>query len=256
MQTGMNENLLRILTDFLHARKAYVRINKHKGPTFDLLAGVPQGDVLSPTLFLLVGNDFPASTQDRHRRNFCMQYADDFTQVIISKFDTAITQERKMEHKRHIEEEIQKQNEYEREWKIKTNIQKFVIITIGFYKAPKIEIDNREIEYATEARLLGLHFRRNNFFTKQVTLNTHKARAELRKLYRFRLLKKKLKVRLYKTLILPLLTYPVIPLNACSKTQIMKLQRIQNDAIRWICNERWPIRCPIETRHQELKIEK
>ena len=256
MQTGMNENLLRILTDFLHARKAYVRINKHKGPTFDLLAGVPQGDVLSPTLFLLVGNDFPAPTQDRHRRNFCMQYADDFTQVIISKFDTAITQERKMEHKRHIEEEIQKQNEYEREWKIKTNIQKFVIITIGFYKAPKIEIDNREIEYATEARLLGLHFRRNNFFTKQVTLNTHKARAELRKLYRFRLLKKKLKVRLYKTLILPLLTYPVIPLNACSKTQIMKLQRIQNDAIRWICNERWPIRCPIETRHQELKIEK
>ena len=256
LQTGIDEYLLRILTDFLHARKAYIKINQHKGDTFELKAGVPQGDVLSPTLFLLVGNDFPAPTQDRHRRNFCAQYADDFTQVIISKFNTRITEEKKEEHKRHVEEEIEKQNEYERKWKIKTNIEKFVIITIGFYKAPKISINNREIEYATEARLLGLHFRRNNFFTKQVFLNTKKARTELKKLYRFRMLKRKLKVRLYKTLVLPLLTYPVIPLNTCSRTQMIKLQRIQNDAIRWICNERWPIICPTDVRHEELKIER
>ena len=149
MQTGIDDNLLRILTNFWHARKAYIRINKHKRETFDLAAGVPQGDVLSPTLFLLVGNNFPEPTQDRTRRNFCMQYADDFTQVIISKFNSTITEEKKMEHKRHVEEEIEKQNEYERKWKIKTNIQKFVIITIGFYKAPKINIDNEDIEYAT-----------------------------------------------------------------------------------------------------------
>ena len=91
---------------------------------------------------------------------------------------------------------------------------------------------------------------------KQVDLNTKKTRAELKKLYRFRLLKKKLKTRLYKTLVLPLLTYPVVPLNAISRSQTIKLQRIQNQAIRWICNERWPIICPTEARHQELKIEK
>ena len=73
MQTGINENLLCILTDFLHGRRAYIRVNKHEGPTFNLEAGVPQGDVLSPTLFLLVSNDFPAPTQDERRRNFCMQ---------------------------------------------------------------------------------------------------------------------------------------------------------------------------------------
>ena len=185
-----------------------------------------------------------------------MQYADDFTQVIISKFNSTIKEEQKLEHKQHVEEEINKQNEYERKWKIKTNIQKFVIITIGFYKAPKINIDNNDIEYATEARLLGLHFRRNNFFTKQVDLNIKKARAELKKLNRFRLLKRRIKTRLYKTLILPLLTYPVIPLNATSRTQLAKLQRIQNQAIRWICDERWPIICPIEQRHHDLKIEK
>ena len=256
MQTGIDDNLLCILTDFLHARQAYIRINKHEGPTFNLEAGVPQGDVLSPTLFLLISNDFPAPAQDERRRNFCMQYADDFTQVIITKCNTRITEERKLEHKRNIEEEITKQNEFERKWKIKTNMQKFVIINIGFYKAPQVNINNQDMEYATEARLLGLHFKRNNFFVKQVFLNTNKARAELKKLHRFRYLKKKLKVRLYKALVLPLLTYPVIPINICSRTQIIKLQRVQNNAIRWICNERWPIRCPTEQRHQELKIEK
>ena len=40
-----------------------------------------------------------------------MQYADDFTQVIISKFNSTITEEKKMEHKQHVEEEIEKQND-------------------------------------------------------------------------------------------------------------------------------------------------
>ena len=62
MQSGIDNNLLSILTNFLHARKAYIRINKHKGETFDLETGVPQGDVLSPTLFLLVGKDLPEHT--------------------------------------------------------------------------------------------------------------------------------------------------------------------------------------------------
>ena len=57
-------------------------------------------------------------------------------------------------------------------------------------------------------------------------------------------------------MVLPHLTYPAIPLNTCSRTQMIKLQRIQNNAIRWICNERWPVICPIERRHHELKIEK
>ena len=136
-----------------------------------------------------------------------------------------------------------------------TNTEKFTIITIGFYKAANIVIDNTPIPYSNDAKLLGLTFKRNNFYVKQVDSNVNRARAELKKLARFRYLKTKLKVRLYKTLILPLLTYPVVPLNICSKTQIKRLQVIQNDAIRWIKNERWPAACPLDLRHQELKIE-
>ena len=34
-----------------------------------------------------------------------------------------------------------------------------------------------------------------------------------------------------------------------------KLQIIQNNAVRWICNDRWPVQKPLRIRHQELKLE-
>ena len=165
-----------------------------------------------------------------------MQYADDFTQVIISKFNTTITQVQKEQHRQHVEDEIRKQNAFEKQWKIKTNIDKFKIITIGFYKAPMINIDNLDIPYSTEIELLGLKFSRNNFYVKQVETSVQRANAEFKKIQRFRLLKTKLKTRLYKTLVLPHLTYPAVPLNICSNTQYKKLQVVQNKAIRWITN--------------------
>ena len=116
-------------------------------------------------------------------------------------------------------------------------------------------MDNNIIPYAREAKLLGLKFNRNNFYVNQVKHNTDRARVEQTKLRRFKGIQRKLKIRLYKTLILPILTYPVIPLNICSKTQIDNIQRIQNTAIRWITNEHWPVRCPIADRQRELKIE-
>ena len=135
MQARVDMKLIRIITNFLKSRQAYVRMGSHKGDAFNLTAGVPQGDILNPTLSLIVGNDYPEPTRDNGRSNIALQYADDFTQAIISKFNSRINQAARERHKKNIEDEINKQNEYERKWKIKTNVSKFNIINIGFYKA-------------------------------------------------------------------------------------------------------------------------
>ena len=54
---------------------------------------------------------------------------------------------------------------------------------------------------------------------------------------------------------LSVLTYASVPLNICSVTQIKILQVIQNDAIRWITNSYYPVRCNIEEQQRVLKIE-
>ena len=123
------------------------------------------------------------------------------------------------------------------------------------FKTSDIHIGATTKRYEHTGKILGLNITSNNFFRKHIKMITGRAKDELKMLGRFRHLKKGLKLRLFKTLILPLLLYPIIPINACSKSQINKLQKIQDAAIRWIYNENPPTRCPIELRHRQLKLE-
>ena len=70
LQSGADEQLIMVVSNFLQDRKAYIKVNSHKGNMFNLNAGVPQGDVLIPTLFLLVANDYPEPTFNDQQRNF------------------------------------------------------------------------------------------------------------------------------------------------------------------------------------------
>ena len=115
-------------------------------------------------------NDFPIPDWDGRKRNFVMQYADDFTQIIITKCNKINDYARTI-HKENVEHEILKQNKYEREWKIKTNMNKFKIIMIGNNPKQNIHIDNTIIQYSTKINLLGLNFKSRNFFKDQVDSN-------------------------------------------------------------------------------------
>ena len=56
-QNGINGHLLKVLKDFLYSRKQRVVLNGQNSSWSDVFAGVPQGSIVGPLLFLVYVND-------------------------------------------------------------------------------------------------------------------------------------------------------------------------------------------------------
>ena len=71
-QNGISGNLLETLTDFLKDRKQTVVLNGQNFSWANAEAGVPQGSILGPLLFLIYINDLPSNLSTNVK-----QFADD-----------------------------------------------------------------------------------------------------------------------------------------------------------------------------------
>ena len=111
----------KILCNFLDDRSARIRIEEFIGPKFNLKSGVPQGSILSPTLYIFYTADMPPAGPG------CLNigFADDITQVI-----TYPGKSRGMLARR-ITREIVKINNYEKQWKIQTSKPKFKLVSMA-----------------------------------------------------------------------------------------------------------------------------
>lgn len=240
-------NMPRIFTatlcNFLDNRTAAIQVQNYTTTSINLRAGVPQGSVLAPSLFTVFTGDIGDLAYSQYTA-----YADDITQVV--KYEGPSKQMMARRTKRAIEE----LNNYEHRWKIRTNSDKFQIMYISKKTPPPITINNRQLRYTNSATLLGLTIQRTGI-TQHIKKKRIQASTTLRKLKRFKNLSSRTKLHLYKALILPVLDYPYIPMNTIKKSNWLKLQSLQNRALRWINSDIPPYSTTIMDLHNQYNLE-
>lgn len=224
LQLGLHPSLTRTICDFLTDRQAQIRLGTFIGPKFSLLSGVPQGAVLSPTLYSLYTHDLPPPIPDTDY----IMYADDITQIIATQGNIS----------NNTEHAIRQINSFENNWKIQTNVNKFKIINIRRRKTDDIFINDQHVPYSNSGKILGLNFSTCSY-RSQVTTRCILAKQQLTKILRFHNLSIKNKTKLYLALVRSTLLYPPIPLHTLKNSPMLKLQRIQNRALRFIYNTHW-----------------
>lgn len=245
LQLGMPELTEKLLCNFLQHRTATISVKSALSSLFPLHSGVPQGSVLSPTLFVTYTSDMPRPLSAN-----CMDiyYADDATQIVTSNGTLE-------EHDALVVREALRLNTYERTWKIKTNIDKFSIVALGRKKLSDIHLQGQTITHRKQCHVLGHTVTSTGLIIKHVNDKKVKAKIALTSLNRFWHFTERLKLYLVKTKILPILDYSPIPTHAASRTKMLELQRLQNKALRYATGQRYPYTETTEAQHHRLHVQ-
>ena len=244
LQLRLPDIMEKLLCNFLVLRTAQVRMFGNISDKLDLKSGVPQGSILSPTMFVFYTSDLPPPDI----RSEDILFADDISQVIVSPHRS---RERLVFKTTNA---IKRINEYEKQWKIQTNKNKFQMLQISATKKLPVEIDGDIIPYATQVNTLGFQMKRTGFVS-HIRTRKNMALATVTRLKRFRRLKTKIKVHLYKALVRSQVDYPNTPMCIMSTSNKRSLQSMQNKIIRNFIapiDEKYD---PIEELHNRYNIE-
>ena len=228
---GVPPVLCKALSSFLDGRTARIRVGDVIGPTFPLEAGSPQGASPSARIYTLVTRKAPIPETIFQ---YYTSYADDCCQIIATKGKSMQV------HGIEVRRAIQTQNDFELREGLISEPTKSYLLPVGDDTWPGVIVDGHHWE-APEGNinLLGLSINRRGLINAQVAKQVLKARRSLASLYRFRSMRTKFKLHLVKALVLPHLFYPAVPLHLASRNQMRKLQRVQNQALRFAFGIKW-----------------
>ena len=179
-ELGYRGRMAHFLEGFLESRTFKVRAGSTYSDTFEQEMGVPQGSILSPTLFNVQINDIAKVAKEalRGKRSECSLFVDDFALCI-----SASTIE-------HAERVLQGCVNKVQQWVCKNGFKfsENKTVAIHFWKGtkiadPSIFLNRTKITAVNEARFLGL------IFDRKLTFKSHIQDLKLRCLKSLNVLK-------------------------------------------------------------------
>jgi hypothetical protein len=220
--------LIILIKSYLTNRKFFVNLNNEKSKILNVNASVPQGSVLGPILFTIYISDLPVSS------NIVPSIFADDTALLYSHQNIEVIKSTLMH-------EFTGLRDYYDRWKIRLNVSKteFILFTKKRQNnLLNVAYNGHVMNQVSEAKYLGVKFKRNFLFNDTVRANVVKTNDCLRLVYPLLKRNSQLnvlnKLLIFKLYIRPLMTYAIAVWNRVIKTEMNKLQIIQNKCLRMI----------------------
>lgn len=159
-KTGLPTNIICLIKSYITAREFVVFHDGVLSESRDIVAGVPQGSVLGPLLFLIFINDI-----SEYHDNTLALFADD-TAVIANSGSLKLLKHKTSNHFDMI-------NKYFYDWKIKINQQKTELLVVKhtkFNTKISIEYNGQLINELNSVKYLGIVIDAKLKFNKHVTI--------------------------------------------------------------------------------------
>ena len=247
VQTNIPPLIIKFLSNYLRGRQAFTEYNSTRSKTRHIRTGVPQGGVLSPTLFNIYTSDIPTPHPNTH----IITYADDIT-LYASHTNPDTIQDRLNPY---LDEIVRwtKDNDLQLN-ATKTMTTLFTPDPAEYSNQLRLKIDNTTLPTETHPKILGLTFDPKLTFNRHIENSTTKAKKSLKIIKALTSTtwgkQKETLLVTYKTLTRPILEYgatlygPIIKPNLTTK-----LQTVQNAALRTATG------CTADTNIQHLHDE-
>lgn len=244
-QMNIKPPIIALIKNYLANRKFYVKINDKKSNTKDIIAGTPQGSIISALLFILYLNDLPKPSNYLCKINRLL-FADDIIFYTITK-NIQFARLAMNAYLKDIYNFLSK-------WKLKMNVNKCESISfVGHYKdlnmkirkealACKFTLNGINLTKSTKVKYLGIILSQNFQFSghvKHIMKKVNAAQAMLYSLFKNKFLDKIVKIIMYKQLIRPLIMYASpcwLIQNLVSSYQVEQIRKKERFFLRKCCN--------------------
>lgn len=246
---GFPKYICAMMKEFTSRRSFRVHINSEKSQAKNIPAGLPQGSILSPLLYCIYVSDLKFLNHTHSAG-----YADDTAIYVSANRTTTIC--------KNLQKSLIKTEKFFDKWKIKINALKTQAIIFPFNgqkirdPVSQLNLCGSPIAYSNVVNYLGVALDKKLRFKQHLENARVKANRSMAALYpligRKSSLNTKNKMKLYKSIIRPIMTYasPVWVSAAISNRK--QLQTMQNKCLKLI--HRLPRRFPTDTLHLRTEM--